>query len=275
MALARTAARRRREQRHRLTGRLAEYVDRLDVSLRGLTGPQSDEQWLAALARALDLLVDVPEADAWQLGQARRELAAAVEHGGDTQLRLADVRAMLRSRLAGRPTRANFRTGELTVCTMVPMRSVPHRVVVLLGLDDDVSPRHRYRRRRRAGPRSATGGTGSAQRGPTVAARRHHVRERAAAAVLQRRRSVNGTPARPRCRSRNCVTCSRRWPGRTWCSGIRCALRSPQLRSVGPRSFDHAALGGARAAQQPSVPRPRSCRNRCRRSSPATSISPN
>ncbi|RVW06007.1 exodeoxyribonuclease V subunit gamma [Rhodococcus spongiicola] len=124
-----------------LTGRLAEYVDRLDVSLRGLTGLQTAEQWSAALSRALDLLVDVAEADAWQLGQARRELAVAVDHGGDTQLRLADIRAMLRSRLAGRPTRANFRTGELTVCTMVPMRSVPHRVVALLGLDDDVFPR--------------------------------------------------------------------------------------------------------------------------------------
>ncbi len=43
--------------------------------------------------------------------------------------------------LAGRPTRANFRTGTLTVCTMVPMRSVPHRVVCLLGLDDGVFPR--------------------------------------------------------------------------------------------------------------------------------------
>ncbi|HUZ84576.1 MAG TPA: hypothetical protein VMU66_07770, partial [Gaiellales bacterium] len=39
------------------------------------------------------------------------------------------------------PTRANFRTGNLTVCTMVPMRSMPHRVVVLLGLDDGVFPR--------------------------------------------------------------------------------------------------------------------------------------
>ena len=47
-----------------------------------------------------------------------------------------------RSRLAGRPTRANFRTGTLTVCTMVPMRSVPHRVVCLLGLDDGVFPRN-------------------------------------------------------------------------------------------------------------------------------------
>ncbi|HEV2752452.1 MAG TPA: hypothetical protein VGV36_01315, partial [Solirubrobacteraceae bacterium] len=34
-----------------------------------------------------------------------------------------------------------FRTGHLTVCTLMPMRSVPHRVVCLLGLDDDVFPR--------------------------------------------------------------------------------------------------------------------------------------
>ncbi len=48
---------------------------------------------------------------------------------------------MLASRLGGRPTRANFRTGTLTVCTMVPMRSVPHRVVCLVGLDDGLFPR--------------------------------------------------------------------------------------------------------------------------------------
>ncbi|MGH8992852.1 MAG: exodeoxyribonuclease V subunit gamma, partial [Acidimicrobiia bacterium] len=39
------------------------------------------------------------------------------------------------------PTRANFRTGHLTICTLVPMRSVPHRVVCLLGLDDATFPR--------------------------------------------------------------------------------------------------------------------------------------
>ncbi len=48
---------------------------------------------------------------------------------------------MLADRLRGRPTRANFRTGHLTICTLVPMRSVPHRVVCLLGLDDGVFPR--------------------------------------------------------------------------------------------------------------------------------------
>ncbi|MFC4605860.1 exodeoxyribonuclease V subunit gamma [Rhodococcus kronopolitis] len=127
-----------------LAGGLSEYIDRLDVALRGLAGPQTTAQWSANLARALDLLVDVSPTDAWQLGQARRELAGAMEHaaeGGDPTLRLADVRALFATRLAGRPGRTNFRTGELTVCTMVPMRSVPHRVVVLLGLDDEVFPR--------------------------------------------------------------------------------------------------------------------------------------
>ncbi|OZD02353.1 exodeoxyribonuclease V subunit gamma [Rhodococcus sp. 06-235-1A] len=124
-----------------LAGRLAELVDRLASVLRALAGPATVTEWTRQLGRALDLLADVPTADEWQLAQAHREIADATEHGGSAELRLADVRAMLAGRLAGRPTRANFRTGDLTVCTMVPMRSVPHRVVVLLGLDDEVFPR--------------------------------------------------------------------------------------------------------------------------------------
>jgi len=124
-----------------LAGRLAELVDRLEEVLAQLQGPQPVRAWVEALTGALELLTDTIDTDAWQLAQAHRELAEAAEHGDDAVLRLADVRVLLRGRLAGRPTRANFRTGALTVCTMVPMRSVPHRVVALLGLDDGVFPR--------------------------------------------------------------------------------------------------------------------------------------
>ncbi|MBF6463666.1 exodeoxyribonuclease V subunit gamma [Nocardia beijingensis] len=124
-----------------LAGRFAEFVDRLAVCLRDLRGPRPAHEWAAALGRALDLLTDVPDAQAWVRTEARQELAAATDHAGEVSLRLTDVGVLLRSRLAARPTRANFRTGELTVCTMVPMRSVPHRVVVLLGLDDEMFPR--------------------------------------------------------------------------------------------------------------------------------------
>ena len=70
---------------------------------------------------------------------------AAVGARARTTLALAEVRALLADRLEGRPTRTNFRTGHLTICTLVPMRSVPHRVVCLLGLDDGEFPRKSVR----------------------------------------------------------------------------------------------------------------------------------
>jgi len=126
-----------------LAGRLAELIDRLDRCLTALGEARSVTEWMDALRTGVRDLTDVPTDDAWQFPQLERELAraAASDTGAGIELRLADVRALLGGRLAGRPTRANFRTGTLTVCTMVPMRSVPHRVVCLLGLDDGVFPR--------------------------------------------------------------------------------------------------------------------------------------
>ncbi len=126
-----------------LAGRLAELVDRLDATLTGLTRARTVAEWAGRLRDGVRTLTDVAADDAWQLPQFERELAraAASSHEGEVELRLSDVRALLESRLAGRPTRANFRTGSLTVATLVPMRSVPHRVVCLVGLDDGVFPR--------------------------------------------------------------------------------------------------------------------------------------
>ncbi|NDO89485.1 exodeoxyribonuclease V subunit gamma [Cellulosimicrobium composti] len=127
-----------------LAGRLAELVARLTEILRGLDGVHPLAHWLDTLDRAVTLLAEAPPTEAWQVGSARRVLgdvrAAGAAHGG-VALRLADVRALLDDRLSGRPTRAGFRTGALTVCSLEPMRSVPHRVVCLLGLDDGVFPR--------------------------------------------------------------------------------------------------------------------------------------
>lgn len=127
-----------------LTGRLTEYVDRLRGAVDSLTGTRGLRDWLGSLAEAIRLITRVGDADAWQISQLEREFNEVLERAGsrrDTMLRLPDIHSLLHQHLAGRPTRANFRTGTLTVCTMVPMRSVPHRVVCLVGLDDTVFPR--------------------------------------------------------------------------------------------------------------------------------------
>ncbi len=126
-----------------LAGRFAEFVDRLHRFLLRAGAAGTVEEWTDALASGVHELTTVATDDVWQLAQFDRELAriSASAQGDTTTLRHADVRALLRHRLRGRPTRSNFRTGTLTVCTMVPMRSVPHRVVCLVGLDDGVFPR--------------------------------------------------------------------------------------------------------------------------------------
>lgn len=136
-----------------VVGRFLELMERLKVAADAIREPSradralprgvlTTDEWVDWLLGTIDALADTPVDEHWQVAQLRRDLidlgAAA---GGRTSLRLNDVRVLLDQRWGARPTRANFRTGAVTVCTMVPMRSVPHKAVVLLGIDDDVYPR--------------------------------------------------------------------------------------------------------------------------------------
>ena len=153
-----------------LAGRFAEFVDRVKAAAGALADSKPVGRWIGAIADAADSLTATSERDSWQRRELERvlgDLADESAHGdgdgdgdadadgdasangvggtGGPELELADARVLLADRLRGRPTRANFRTGHLTVCTLVPMRSVPHRVVCVLGLDDGQFPRRARR----------------------------------------------------------------------------------------------------------------------------------
>ena len=127
-----------------LAGRFAELIARLSDTVNAFGQSRSLAQWAASIADAADALTATAPRDAWQHAELQRVLDEIVSEAGDgasAELAPAEVRAYIHERLQGRPTRANFRTGHLTVCTLLPMRSVPHRVVCLLGLDDGAFPR--------------------------------------------------------------------------------------------------------------------------------------
>ena len=134
-----------------LAGRFAEFVDRTRAAADALSNPKPIHEWTEAIAGAADALTATSERDSWQRRELQRLLADVDTESADkdganrAMLELADVRGLLGDRLRGRPTRANFRTGHLTICTLVPMRSVPHRVVCVLGLDDGEYPRRSRR----------------------------------------------------------------------------------------------------------------------------------
>jgi exodeoxyribonuclease V gamma subunit len=131
-----------------LAGRLAEFLQRLQTGLDSLTGLRPVAEWAATLADLADSLVATTPGDAWQRAQLTALLDELVGEATEDEVASAvalscdDIRSLLAERLRGKPTRANFRTGHVTVCTLVPMRSIPHRAVCLLGLDDGSFPRH-------------------------------------------------------------------------------------------------------------------------------------
>jgi exodeoxyribonuclease V gamma subunit len=128
-----------------LAGRFAEFVARLSGALAAMSGAHSSATWVEVLVGVVDALTRTGPDDEWQRAQAVRSIASVFDtHGPHDEplvLRLGDIRDLIAGLVAATPTRANFRTGELTVCSMVPMRSVPHRVIVLLGVDADAFPR--------------------------------------------------------------------------------------------------------------------------------------
>ena len=268
-----------------LVGRIAELVARLAAFGRRVGGGpghaverHSLDWWMATCREALESLTSVAPRDGWQNAHAYGELArlaaqvdqpggtdrAADDPGGDDRaggpdgagLSLADVRSLLADAFRGRATRANFRTGTLTMCTMLPMRSVPHRVICLLGVDDATFPRHRLdRRRRHRGARPVDRRPGPAQRGPPAAAGRGACRHRTTDRRLLRASTpAPGRASRSRSRSASCWTPWRRRRRRP--TGGRSGTGSPPgircSRSIGGTSSrttntDRSASTGPRS----------------------------
>ena len=97
------------------------------------------------LIDVVELLGDLEWGLEWQRIDLHRDLDDLFPGATPTDeslLGISEVRALLAPLTATRPSSVNHRTGDLTVCTLMPMRSVPHRVICLLGMDDERFPRN-------------------------------------------------------------------------------------------------------------------------------------
>ncbi|WP_374999433.1 exodeoxyribonuclease V subunit gamma [Aeromicrobium sp. CTD01-1L150] len=248
-----------------LVGRVHEAMARL-ADLLGAAHTRPLGEWVELLSRSVDALTDVAPRNAWQREQVLRRLAR-LDVDADGQLTVVEMAAVLEDVFAARPTRTSFRTGSLTVCTMVPMRSVPHRAVCLLGLDADVFPRTPtplgddvLARHRLAGERDAASEDRQLFLDALMSATEHLVitytgasehtgRPLPAATPVgemldQLERSVRGD-VRAHVITRHPLQA---FDARSFTPGALVPER--------PFSFDVAALAGARATVRPAVPQP-------------------
>jgi exodeoxyribonuclease V gamma subunit len=128
-----------------LLGRFANFCEALFDLQRGLAAPTSIAKWHERLVRALDDLVREPEEDTEGLQQIRdilRTLAEDASAGNFNEAVPLDVvRSRLRAKLEEPSGGSAFLAGGVTVCALLPMRSIPFRAICLLGMNDGTFPR--------------------------------------------------------------------------------------------------------------------------------------
>ena len=133
-----------------LVGKLACIIDTLERCRTDFDGKRDIAAWVTLLSKKLDAIFDPRQEEVLHFGIVRRALedleADAVTGGQDGEVSFDLIRHLLRRALAEKRSTAGFLSGGITFATLVPMRSIPFKVVCLLGMNDGEYPRGHRRR---------------------------------------------------------------------------------------------------------------------------------
>jgi exodeoxyribonuclease V gamma subunit len=128
-------------------GRFVEFCEALFSFQRSLQAARAVDAWRADLGRLLRAMIGSTNQTAHQHRQihaALEELAAQARAGGfHDPVDLDTMQLQLAGALERAAPGRGFLTGGVTFCALVPMRSIPFRVVCLLGMNDADFPRVR------------------------------------------------------------------------------------------------------------------------------------
>ena len=129
-----------------LLGRFADACEKAFVAVRELAGPRSVHDWRLAISALMDTLIDETDTDlAWPIRNVREALAEmaddAAASGHDDPVDLAALRLLFEERFSEPAIGGGYGAGSVTFGALRPGRTVPARVMVLLGMDSTDFPR--------------------------------------------------------------------------------------------------------------------------------------
>ncbi|HDL0241570.1 TPA: exodeoxyribonuclease V subunit gamma [Escherichia coli] len=128
-----------------LVGHLSSLLMQLNIWRRGLAQERPLEEWLPVCRDMLNafFLLDAETEAAMTL--IEQQWQAIIAEGLGAQYGDAVPLSLLRDELAQRLDQERisqrFLAGPVNICTLMPMRSIPFKVVCLLGMNDGVYPR--------------------------------------------------------------------------------------------------------------------------------------
>lgn len=128
-----------------LVGHLASLLMQLNLWRRGLAQERPLEEWLPVCREMLnDFFLPDAETEA-AMTLIEQQWQAIIAEGMEAKYGDAVPLSLLRDELAQRLDQERisqrFLAGPVNICTLMPMRSIPFKVVCLLGMNDGVYPR--------------------------------------------------------------------------------------------------------------------------------------
>jgi exodeoxyribonuclease V gamma subunit len=131
-----------------ILGKLADFLEKLFDYAKICTQSHHLIEWQTILNSLFDTFLSTDEATESQAQAIRNVLNKLVENAKlarfHTAVSYEVILAYLRHYLESEPTTAHFLTGHVTFCSLLPMRSIPFKVVCLLGMSDRNYPRSHH-----------------------------------------------------------------------------------------------------------------------------------
>ena len=131
----------------RVLGRFAEFLDQLLTRVSGLDRPRPPDRWADTLREMLEAFFpeeNETENERQAIRSILNDLSRIIDPdvaGFDRDVHIEVIRYHLGRRLEKEGLGTGFLGGGITFCAMLPMRSIPFKVICLVGMNHSAYPR--------------------------------------------------------------------------------------------------------------------------------------
>lgn len=128
-----------------LVGKLASLLETLTWAAHEVTRARPVREWVGFVGELCRRVLAIDDREAWQqraVYELTEKVAASAARGGfEAAIPLAPIVDQLTAHFETERISHQFLAGGITFCALLPMRSIPFRVIALLGMNDGEFPR--------------------------------------------------------------------------------------------------------------------------------------
>ena len=126
-------------------GQLQKLLDDLQSVAQQVSRKMTLAQWQQQINRIMDTLFDLSDDEEWLLKPVREALAQWQRQSTiasyDENLSANLIHYLLKAEISRSNAQHHYLTGGINFCNLIPMRTLPFRVVCLIGMGDEHFPR--------------------------------------------------------------------------------------------------------------------------------------